>query len=117
MSECLATNICLEYGVVALVLRIFSIKLILVTIISEKNKIIQKHYFCKMSSNGQYNYDGTSSSSDTNSGYSGYSMGSDMSGVSHLSTSTTYGTYGSWTGGDTHASGYDADIESNCSYK
>ena len=57
-------------------------------------------------------------SSDTSSGYSvTYSAMSDESGLSHLSTSTTYGTYGSWTGGDTHASGYEADVESNCSYK
>ena len=68
-----------------------------------------------------YNYDGASSSSDANSGYaeSMYSMRTEstMSGFSHLSTDTTYGTYGSWTGGDTHASGYEADLESNCSYK
>lgn len=59
------------------------------------------------------------SSSDANSGYSGsvYSYASNESGLSILSTSTTYGSYGSWTGGDTHASGYEADVESNCSYK
>ena len=71
-----------------------------------------------MNSQGQYGCD--TSSSDNYSGYSGCSYSSnssDMSGFSHLSTSTTYGTYGSWTGGDTHASGYEADIESNCSYK
>ena len=55
-------------------------------------------------------------SSDTSSSYSWGTM-SDESGLSHLSTSTTYGTYGSWTGGDTHASGYEADVESNCSSK
>ena len=56
--------------------------------------------------------------SDTSSGYSiAYSAMSDESGLSHLSTSTTYGTYGSWTGGDTHASGYEADLESLASNK
>ena len=66
-----------------------------------------------------YYYEGASSSSDANSGYSGsvFSTGSTSSGVSHLSTDTTYGSYGTWSGGDTHASGYEADIESNCSYK
>ena len=34
---------------------------------------------------------------------------------SEFSTDTTYGTLGSWTGGDTHASGYEADVESNAS--
>ena len=60
-----------------------------------------------------------SSSSDTNSGYCGsaYSTDSTSSGLSLLSTDTTYGTFGSWTGGDTHASGYEADLESNCSNK
>ena len=64
-------------------------------------------------------YTTSASSSDTNSGYagSGCSSVSGMSGFSHLSTSTTYGTFGSWTGGDTHASGYEADVESNASYK
>ena len=34
---------------------------------------------------------------------------------SDMSTESTYGTLGSWTGGDTHASGYEADVESNAS--
>ena len=61
-----------------------------------------------------YYYEGASSSSEANSGYSGsvYSYCSNESGLSILSTSTTYGSYGSWTGGDTHASGYEADAES-----
>ena len=62
------------------------------------------------------NYGGDSS--DTSSGYSfssnqTYSSG----GLSLLSTDTTYGTFGSWTGGDTHASGYEADTESLASTK
>ena len=64
-------------------------------------------------------YNGGSSSSDF-SCYGGSccgSTGSGSSGLSYLSTSTTYGSYGSWTGGDTHASGYEADTESNVSYK
>ena len=72
-----------------------------------------------MSADPHY-YEGATSSSDANSGYSGsiYSTDSYSSGgLSTLSTSTTYGTYGSWTGGDTHASGYEADVESNCSTK
>lgn len=76
-----------------------------------------------MSYNGGYS---TESSSSDGSGYqSGYQPGCGYStdgsyssgGLSILSTSTTYGTFGSWTGGDTHASGYEADVESNCSYK
>ena len=64
-------------------------------------------------------YYGDSSSSEANSGYSGsvYSYCSNESGLSILSTSTTYGSYGSWTGGDTHASGYEADTESLASTK
>ena len=68
-----------------------------------------------------YGYDGASSSSEANSGYSGsicsYVSGSSMDDVSLMSTSTTYGSYGSWTGGDTHASGYEADTESLASSK
>ena len=66
---------------------------------------------------GQNYYD--SSSSEANSGYSGsvYSYCSNESGLSILSTSTTYGSYGSWYGGDTHASGYEADVESLASNK
>ena len=73
----------------------------------------KEHAF--MSANNYYD----SSSSEANSGYSGsiYSYCSNESGLSILSTSTTYGSYGSWTGGDTHASGYEADVESNCSSK
>ena len=56
-------------------------------------------------------------SSDTSSGYSLHSTSEIGSCCSHLSTDTTYGTFGSWTGGDTHESGYEADVESNCSYK
>ena len=66
----------------------------------------------------QYYY-GDSSSSDANSGYSTislYSTGS-SGGLSIFSTDTTYGTFGSWTGGDTHASGYEADTESLASNK
>ena len=76
-----------------------------------------------MSSNNQwpyiYDFDNSSSSSEANSGYSGsvYSFCSNESGLSILSTSTTYGTFGSWTGGDTHASGYEADVESLASNK
>lgn len=64
-------------------------------------------------------YEGASSSSDANSGYSGsvYSTASTSSGLSHLSTESTYGSFGTWHGGDTHASGYEADLESNCSSK
>ena len=64
-------------------------------------------------------YYGDTSSSDANSGYSTislYSTGS-SGGLSLLSTDTTYGTFGSWTGGDTHASGYEADVESLASNK
>ena len=66
-----------------------------------------------------YYYEGASSSSDANSGYSGsvFSTDSTSSGLSYLSTSTTYGSYGTWTGGDTHASGYEADAESLASTK
>ena len=65
-------------------------------------------------------YYGDSSSSEANSGYTGsiYSTDSASSGgLSLFSTDTTYGTYGSWTGGDTHASGYEADTESQASTK
>ena len=67
----------------------------------------------------EQHYYGDSSSSDANSGYSTISMYSTGSsgGLSILSTSTTYGTFGSWTGGDTHASGYEADVESLASNK
>ena len=71
-----------------------------------------------MDSNPIYYY-GDSSSSDANSGYSTislYSTGS-SGGLSLLSTDTTYGTFGSWSGGDTHASGYEADVESLASTK
>ena len=66
-----------------------------------------------------YYYEGASSSSDANSGYSGsvYSTASTSSGLSLLSTDTTYGSYGTWSGGDTHASGYEADAESLASTK
>ena len=68
--------------------------------------------------------DSYSSSSDGHSGCygsgcfgcGGYATDS-SGGLSILSTSTTYGTYGSWTGGDTHASGYEADLESLASNK
>ena len=63
------------------------------------------------------NYGGSTSSGDNYSLHSGSGYSTDGSGLSILSTSTTYGTFGSWTGGDTHASGYEADVESNCSYK
>ena len=65
-----------------------------------------------------YYYEGATSSSDASSCYSSnwsYSSGQSNDDVSLLSTSTTYGSYGSWTGGDTHASGYEADCESNAS--
>ena len=65
-------------------------------------------------------YYGDTSSSEANSGYSGsiYSTDSASSGgLSIFSTDTTYGTFGSWTGGDTHASGYEADTESLASTK
>ena len=70
-----------------------------------------------MSADAHY-YEGASSSSDANSGYSGsvYSSGS-SGGLSILSTESTYGSYGSWSGGDTHASGYEADTESMASTK
>ena len=66
-----------------------------------------------------YHYYGDSSSSEANSGYSGsiYSGSSTTSGLSHLSTESTYGSYGTWSGGDTHASGYEADAESLASGK
>ena len=66
-----------------------------------------------------YGYDSSSSYSSANSGYSGsinsYVSGNSMDDVSLMSTESTYGSYGSWNGGDTHASGYEADCESNCS--
>ena len=64
-------------------------------------------------------YYGDSSSSEANSGYSGsiYSGSSTTSGLSHLSTESTYGSFGTWYGGDTHASGYEADTESLASGK
>ena len=68
-----------------------------------------------------YGSDGSSSYSEANSGYSGsinsYVSGSSMDDVSLMSTSTTYGSFGSWSGGDTHASGYEADTESLASSK
>ena len=66
-----------------------------------------------------YYYEGASSSSDANSGYSTislYSTGSSAA-LSLLSTESTYGTFGTWYGGDTHASGYEADTESMASTK
>ena len=60
------------------------------------------------------NYGGDTSSSD---GYSLHSTSSIGSTFSEISTESTYGSYGTWGGGDTHASGYDADVESNCSTK
>lgn len=65
-------------------------------------------------------YYGDSSSSEANSGYSGSVFSTDSAssgGLSIFSTDTTYGTYGSWYGGDTHASGYEADVESLASTK
>lgn len=67
-----------------------------------------------------YSYDGDTTQSDASSCYGGsqfsYSSGS-SGGVSLISTETTYGSYGSWYGGDTHASGYEADTESMASTK
>ena len=65
-----------------------------------------------------YGYD--SSSSSAGSCYSGsiYSYNSMSSNdVSLISTESTYGSMGSWYGGDTHASGYEADTESLASTK
>lgn len=59
---------------------------------------------------------GTSGFSSSGAG-SIYSVDSMESCTSIFSTDTTYGSYGSWYGGDTHASGYEADCESNCSTK
>ena len=67
-----------------------------------------------------YYYEGATSSSDANSGYSGSILSYDTDssgGISLWSTDTTYGTFGSWTGGDTHNSGYEADTESLASTK
>ena len=72
----------------------------------------KKRNFCSMDRYG--NYGGDTSSSD---GYSLHSTSEIGSTFSEFSTESTYGTLGTWTGGDTHASGYDADVESLASTK